>query len=56
MAAIGILLITHSSESRAEPPLTRAVHLLGNGGPLSLFVGFAAAGLGGADNPPSTSG
>lgn len=46
MAAIGILLIKAFERGHGvEPPLTLAVHLLGNGGPLTLFVGFAAAGI-----------
>ena len=46
MAAIGILLITRFEQGHGvEPPLTLAVHLLGNGGPLALFVGFAAFGI-----------
>jgi hypothetical protein len=46
LAAVGILLIRQFEQSHGvEPPLTLAVHLLGNGGPLSLFVGFAAGGI-----------
>jgi uncharacterized membrane protein YhaH (DUF805 family) len=46
MAAVGTLLIAGFERSHGvEPPLTFAVHVLGNGGPLSLFVAFAAAGL-----------
>jgi hypothetical protein len=46
LAAVGILLIGQFEQGHGvEPPLTLAVHVLGNGGPLSLFVGFAAAGI-----------
>jgi len=46
LAAVGIVLITQFEQGHGvEPPLTRAVHLLGNGGPLSLFVAFATAGI-----------
>jgi hypothetical protein len=46
MAAVGVLLIARFEQGHGvEPALTRAVHLLGNGGPLSLFVACAAGGI-----------
>ena len=46
MVAIGIPLIAGFERGHgAEPPLTLAVHLLGNVAPLTLFAGFAIAGV-----------
>jgi hypothetical protein len=46
LAATGVALIAGFERGHGlEPPLTLAVHLFANVAPLTLFVGFAAAGV-----------